>query len=87
VSISDVLGAALPGVVTSTGPYRLMLRHGDVCAYCKGPAGTLDHITPKYRRVEYEGPRNLTSACHRCNSAKGTTSLLMFLLSLRDSRP
>jgi len=52
---------------------------GDPCAYCGGPGGTLDHIEPT---AEGGANRmaNLTGACDRCNQAKGTTSLLAFLL-------
>lgn len=51
----------------------------DPCAYCGGPADTLDHIVPVSRggtNVWY----NLTAACRPCNSRKQAVPLLLALL-------
>lgn len=52
----------------------------DVCAYCGGPGGVVDHIVPRRAggRDEWE---NFTSACNGCNSRKGPMSLLHALLA------
>lgn len=52
----------------------------DVCAYCGGSGGVIDHIIPRRDggRDEWE---NFTSACNNCNSRKGTMSLLHALLA------
>lgn len=69
--------------------YRLALR-ADPCAYCAtAPKNlhTLDHIRPRRPQA---GPRgtnawyNLTSACPRCNGAKGNRSLVLFLATRRS---
>lgn len=51
----------------------------DPCTYCGGPSDTIDHIEPVSRSRSSEW-LNLTPACRSCNSAKGTKSLLTFLL-------
>lgn len=48
---------------------------GDPCAYCGGPADSIDHLEP----VSKGGPGgwpNLTAACRSCNASKGNRSLL-----------
>lgn len=63
--------------------YKRVLRK-DPCAYCGGPSGTIDHITPRSQG----GPNrhtNLAAACQRCNSRKADRSLLTFL-TLRARR-
>jgi hypothetical protein len=53
----------------------------DPCSYCGEPAGTIDHIDP----LRTGGERvweNLTAACQRCNSSKGTRPLLFSLLGI-----
>lgn len=54
--------------------------HRDPCAYCGGPGGSVDHIVP-VRHGGIADPTNLTSACAACNTVKGETPLLQFLLS------
>jgi hypothetical protein len=49
----------------------------DVCAYCGGPAGAVDHIDNDLAQGTWE---NLAGACMACNSAKNTKPLLTFLL-------
>lgn len=48
---------------------RILERDGYRCAYCGGPAGTVDHIVAKARGgTDYDS--NLTAACVQCNSGK-----------------
>lgn len=51
----------------------------DPCVYCGRPSDTIDHINPVSisRSSQWD---NLAPACRSCNSAKGTRSLLNFLL-------
>jgi 5-methylcytosine-specific restriction endonuclease McrA len=51
----------------------------DPCAFCGGPAGTVDHIQP----INAGGPdvwENFTAACLSCNASKKDKTLLHFLL-------
>jgi 5-methylcytosine-specific restriction endonuclease McrA len=51
----------------------------DLCSYCGGPGGTLDHIVP----VSAGGANhssNLTASCRRCNDSKFIRSLLQWLV-------
>ena len=57
--------------------YMAILRR-DPCSYCGTAAGVVDHIVPLYQQGLH-GWENLTAACRRCNSSKGTKSLLAFL--------
>ena len=56
---------------------QIVLR--DSCAYCSAPAAHIDHIRARSRGGENSWP-NLTGACARCNSAKGSHELLSYLL-------
>ena len=50
---------------------RLVLqRDGWRCAYCGGPADTVDHLVP-YSRSGDNAMDNLVAACRSCNSRKG----------------
>jgi 5-methylcytosine-specific restriction endonuclease McrA len=51
----------------------------DVCAYCGGPADTLDHIDALAAGGDHVWG-NLAAACRVCNSMKHTASLLTLLL-------
>jgi len=51
----------------------------DVCAYCGGPADTIDHIDALSAGGNHVWD-NLTAACRACNSTKHAASLLVFLL-------
>jgi 5-methylcytosine-specific restriction endonuclease McrA len=62
-------------------PWRSILRR-DPCAYCGAPAQTVDHIVAK-ARAGADRWDNLTGACVRCNRAKTTRALLMFLAMSR----
>jgi 5-methylcytosine-specific restriction endonuclease McrA len=73
----------VPSVVRLTRyvrvPYRthvglsrraIFARDGGRCAYCRGPAETIDHVMPRSRG----GPHawdNVVAACARCNHSKG----------------
>lgn len=51
----------------------------DPCCYCGVPVEQIDHITP----MALGGPgewTNFTAACKPCNTSKGATPLLLFLL-------
>lgn len=54
----------------------------DLCSYCGGSAGTVDHIIP-VNGGGTNGPDNFTAACWICNASKGAKSLLLFLLQRR----
>lgn len=51
----------------------------DVCAYCGGPADTIDHIDALTSGGDHIW-ENMTAACRSCNSRKHKASLLTFLL-------
>jgi len=54
---------------------------GSRCAYCGGPAMTLDHVRPRCRGG-HTVARNLIAACGECNRAKG--SVLDWVAWFRD---
>jgi 5-methylcytosine-specific restriction endonuclease McrA len=58
--------------------YMGILRH-DPCSYCGSDGGTIDHIEALHFGGETRWS-NLTGACRRCNTSKGTGGLLSFLL-------
>lgn len=60
----------------------------DLCSFCGGPGGTLDHIHPKKRA---KGPQrgnymNYTGACSRCNNEKGGGHFLYFF-AIKAGKP
>jgi 5-methylcytosine-specific restriction endonuclease McrA len=57
----------------------LQIIKADPCSYCGGPGGTVDHIDPISTGGSGDWD-NLAGACKPCNSAKGTRSLLAFLM-------
>jgi len=75
--------------------------HGDlVCAYCGEPhlviemegmivsqrrKATIDHIVPLSKGVDFFDKRNLTVACGKCNSSKGSLTVDQFKTKLRNS--
>lgn len=87
----------MPSVVRLTRyvrvPYRahvgmtrraVFARDGGACAYCRGPAETLDHVVPRSRG----GPHcweNVVAACARCNHRKGDRTLAEIGWQLRVS--
>lgn len=56
---------------------------GDMCSYCGGIAGQIDHIAAQTCGGG-GGWDNLTAACGRCNSQKHTKTLLHFMLDRVD---
>ena len=48
----------------------VLARDGWTCAYCGGPATTVDHVVP-WRISHDNGMGNLVAACLTCNSSKG----------------
>ena len=74
---------AVPSVVRLTRyvrvPYRahiglsrrgVFARDGWHCAYCRGPAETLDHVIPRSRGGRHVW-ENVVAACATCNHTKG----------------
>jgi 5-methylcytosine-specific restriction endonuclease McrA len=74
---------AVPSVVRLTRyvrvPYRahiglsrraVFARDGGRCAYCRGPAETIDHVLPRSRGGVHEWD-NVVAACAKCNHYKG----------------
>ena len=75
--------------------------HGDlVCTYCGTPhliiemegmivpnkrKATIDHIVPLSKGVDFFDKRNLTVACGKCNSSKGSLSVDQFKTKLHNS--
>lgn len=53
-------------IVSKNGVLR---RDGFTCAYCKGPAKTIDHILPRSRGGDNSW-KNLVAACFDCNNKK-----------------
>lgn len=51
----------------------------DPCVYCGGKAESVDHIRPKSDGGD-STVRNLAPACLSCNHAKGSKSILLFLV-------
>ncbi|WP_344174061.1 HNH endonuclease [Pilimelia columellifera] len=49
-------------------------RDGGRCAYCRGPAETIDHVHPRSRGGRHVW-ENVVAACARCNHAKGSRTL------------
>ena len=73
----------VPSVVRLTRyvrvPYRthiglsrrgIFARDGWRCAYCRGPAETIDHVMPRSRGGRHAW-ENVVAACARCNHTKG----------------
>ncbi|MGC5660038.1 HNH endonuclease [Micromonospora sp. WMMD723] len=48
----------------------VLRRDGGRCAYCGGPASTVDHVLPRSRGGGNTW-RNTTAACYPCNQHKG----------------
>jgi 5-methylcytosine-specific restriction endonuclease McrA len=72
----------IPSVVRLTRyvrvPYRthiglsrraIFARDGGRCAYCRGPAETIDHVMPRSRGGNHAWD-NVVAACARCNHTK-----------------
>jgi 5-methylcytosine-specific restriction endonuclease McrA len=48
----------------------IFARDGWRCAYCRGPAETIDHVFPRSRGGRHAW-ENVVAACARCNHTKG----------------
>ena len=48
----------------------IFARDGGRCAYCRGPAETIDHVLPRSRGGGHQW-ENVVAACARCNHTKG----------------
>ena len=48
----------------------IFARDGWRCAYCKGPAETIDHVFPRSRGGRHAW-ENVVAACAKCNHSKG----------------
>jgi 5-methylcytosine-specific restriction endonuclease McrA len=51
---------------------EILLRDGWRCAYCGGPANTVDHVRPLVEGGSAWHPANLVAACWRCNRERGS---------------
>jgi hypothetical protein len=61
---------------------QILIRDGYTCTYCGQPADTVDHrLSIKAHPDQAMNPENLTSACKRCNSRKGSRSEAVFYYS------
>jgi 5-methylcytosine-specific restriction endonuclease McrA len=49
----------------------VLRRDRHLCAYCDGPAGTVDHVLPRSRGGA-DSWENLVACCVRCNNIKGS---------------
>lgn len=98
---SERLSVPLPLVLALTRyvrvPHRAVVpptrrgvlhRDGHRCAYCSGPAETVDHVLPRSRGGLHEWT-NVVAACGRCNHRKADRLLseLGWTLSLRPAAP
>src|SRR4051794_26021018 len=52
----------------------IFARDGGRCAYCRGPAETIDHVMPRSRGGVHEWD-NVVAACAKCNHYKGDRTL------------
>lgn len=52
----------------------VLQRDGQRCAYCTGPADTVDHVVPRSRGGRHEWS-NVVAACVRCNHRKADHTL------------
>lgn len=87
---ANPLGKGMPGGSSlrldgesHRGAWRALVRR-DPCAYCGATGGSIDHIVARNPlvAVPFGGKfswLNEIGACSRCNSSKGSDSLLLFL--------
>lgn len=61
------------GAVWQALSAAVLRRDRGTCAYCGGPATTVDHIVPKAHGGD-DSLVNLIAACRSCNSSKGARS-------------
>lgn len=63
--------------------WRSILR-ADLCGFCGGPGGTIDHIVPRAAGGANDWT-NLSGACQLCNMRKGDMTLLSFLVAQQEA--
>jgi hypothetical protein len=65
-------------LIPGRGTKKLFRR--DLCSFCGGPGGTLDHILPRSvaQGVARGNYMNYTGACRDCNGEKGSGHFLFF---------
>lgn len=74
-------------VLASLAPRRVAAGIVGPCFYCGDPlASTVDHLIPTARGGT-DDQRNLTSACHMCNSRKGDLTAEEFIAQRGSSPP
>lgn len=56
----------------------------DLCSYCGGPGGTIDHIVPVAKGGTNHWT-NLTAACKSCNSSKHDRDMLHFIVNGKNT--
>lgn len=61
---------------------RLLQRDQKVCAYCAGPAHTVDHVVPVCRGGASDW-LNTVAACWKCNNRKGDRTVKAAGMTLR----
>ena len=76
-------------IAESTSPeaaeaWKQVIR-ADVCAYCAGPGGTIDHIVSRAMGGSSKSIRNWTGACAKCNGQRGSRGILYFLANTADN--
>lgn len=68
---------------------RIFRRDGFRCVYCgnvfPGEQLSLDHVQPRMRGGD-NSEGNLVTACHACNTRKGSQAAWAFLAELPDER-
>ena len=58
---------------------NIFVRDGYMCTYCGSTENlTIDHIVPRAKGGARWDADNCTTACRRCNQAKGTMSVANF---------
>lgn len=62
----------------------VFVRDAGRCAYCGGPASSIDHVVPRSRGGAHEWV-NVVSACQRCNHAKADRTLAELGWRLRST--
>jgi hypothetical protein len=70
-----------PGRVANLISWKDLVRGDKVCAYCLSQGKmTADHIMPQVHGGKTND--NLTASCQPCNTKKGSTGLLQFLIQI-----
>lgn len=64
----------------------VLFRDQGVCAYCGGPANTVDHVVPRCRGGAHTAD-NLVACCGACNLDKGNLDVVEFVTTKRLTTP